>query len=144
MDQIFALASTVAGVLILVIGFGFHWLGQLVSVLNWNLATRIGIQESELLPEYKVYEHAIAVADVALGWIYGLAGLGLLLGARWGYRLAWVPGVILVYHGISYWVWTGNRRRAGHGLASDSMRIGWSVANLVTGVLAVSVAWWAR
>jgi hypothetical protein len=140
-DQIFPGANMVAGVLVLVIGFGFHWLGQLVSILNWDLATRIGIQEAELPPDYKVYEHAIAVADVALGWLYGLAGLGLVLDTHWGYRLAWFPGVVLVYHSVSYWFWTGNRRKAGHRLVSDAMRIGWPVANLVTGVLAVVVAW---
>jgi hypothetical protein len=140
-DQIFPYAHIVAGVLVLAIGFGFHWIGQLLSVLNWDLATRIGIQEAGLLPDYRVYEHAIAAADVALGWIYGLAGLGLLLGAKWGYQLAWFPGVVLVYHSISYWFWTGNRDRAGHKLVSDSMRIGWSVANLVAGGLAILVAW---
>ena len=141
MDQVFPYANVVAGVLVLVIGFGFHWIGQLVSVLNWDLATRIGIQEAELPPEYKVYEHAMAVADVALGWIYGLAGLGLLLGTQWGYRLAWFPGVVLVYHSISVWVWWGNQRKAGHKLVSDSMRVGWPVANFGAGALAILVAW---
>lgn len=141
MDQVFPYANVVAGVLLLIVGFLFHWVGQLISVLNWDLATRIGLQEATLLPEYKVYEHAIAVADVALGWLYGLAGLGLVLGAAWGYKLAWIPGVVLVYHGISYWFWTGNRRKAGHKLVGDSMRIGWTVANLVAGALAILVAW---
>jgi hypothetical protein len=140
-DQIFPYANVVSGVLVLVIGFGFHWIGQLVSVLDWDLATRIGIQEAELPPEYKVYEHAMAVADVALGWIYGLAGLGLLLGTQWGYRLAWFPGVVLVYHSISVWVWWGNQRKAGHKLVSDSMRVGWPVANFAAGALAILVAW---
>lgn len=141
MNQVFPYANVVAGVLVLVVGFIFHWIGQLISVLNWDLATRIGLQEEALPPEYKVYEHAIAVADVALGWIYGLAGLGLVLGAQWGYKLAWVPGVVLVYHSISYWFWTGNRRKAGHKLVADSMRIGWPVANFVAGALAILVAW---
>ena len=141
MDQVFPHANVVAGVLVLVVGFLFHWIGQLVSVLNWDLATKIGIREAELLPEYKVYEHAIAAADVTVGWVYGLAGLGLVLGTQWGYKLVWVPGVVLVYHGVSYWFWTGNRRKAGHRLVSDSMRVGWPVANLVTGVPAIAVAW---
>jgi hypothetical protein len=141
LEQIFPYANVAAGVSVLVVGFIFHWVGQLISVLNWDLATRIGLQEEKLLPEYKVYEHAIAVADVALGWIYGLAGLGLVLGASWGYKLAWFPGVVLVYHSISYWFWTGSRRRAGNKLVSDSVRIGWTAANLLTGALAILVAW---
>jgi len=83
----FPYANIVAGVLILIVGFCFHWLGQLLSVLNWNLATRIGLQEKALSPEYKVYEYAI-------GRLYGVAAIGLFMNADWGYRLAWIPGAI--------------------------------------------------
>jgi hypothetical protein len=141
MDQVFAYANIVTGTLVLIVGFGFHWIGQLVSILDWERATRIGLQEEELLPEYKVYEHAIALADVAVGWIYGIAGVGLLIDAELGYKLAWFPGVILVYHSISYWFWTGNRRKAGHKLVADSVRIGWPVVNFAAGALAILVAW---
>ena len=88
------------GILALIVGFLFHWIGQLVSVLNWNLATRLGFQEKVMLPEHKVYEHGTAMADVLVAWIYGVAGVGLLLGARWGFKLAWIPGSILIYHGM--------------------------------------------
>jgi hypothetical protein len=141
MNQLFTGANIVAGILVLVVGFVFHWIGQLISILNWDLATRIGLQEKGMLPEYKVYEHAIAVADLAIGWVYGIAGIGLILGTTWSYKLAWFPGVILVYHSIGFWLWTGNRRKSGHQLTSDSVRIAWSLANMVTGVLAVLVAW---
>jgi hypothetical protein len=141
MPLAFPYDNVVAGVLVLVVGFAFHWMGQALSVLNWDLATRLGLQEKEMLPEYRVYEHAIAVADASIGWLYGVAGLGLLLGASWGYKLAWVPGVVLVYHAISFWMWTGNQRRAGHQLTSSSLRVGWSAANVVTGLLAMIVAW---
>ncbi len=133
--------NVLAGVLILIVGFGFHWLGQLICVLDWDLGTRLGIAEEGLLPEYKVYEHGIALADVALGWIYGLAGVGLILDAEWGFKLAWFPGVVMIYHGLSFWAWTRNRRRDGHRLTPDGVRVGWIVANLATGVLAVLVAW---
>jgi len=141
MDQVFPYANIVAGALVLIVGFGFHWIGQSISVLSWELGTRLGLQEKDLLPEYKVYEHAIAVADAALGWIYGLAGLGLVLDTQWSYKLAWFPGVVLVYHSISFWFWTANRRRAGHHLTPDSMRIGWFLANSITGALTILVAW---
>ncbi|MGB2770159.1 MAG: hypothetical protein WBC88_10580 [Candidatus Zixiibacteriota bacterium] len=141
MSQLFPGANIVAGVLVLAVGFIFHWIGQLISILNWDLATRIGVQEKGMLPEYKVYEHAIAVADVAIGWIYGIAGVGLILGTPWGFKLAWFPGVVLIYHSISFWFWTGNRRRSGHQLTADSVRIGWCLANMITGVLAILVAW---
>jgi hypothetical protein len=141
MDQVFPYANIVAGALVLVVGFGIHWIAQLFSVLSWDRATRIGLQEEGLLPEYKVYEHANAVADVAIAWIYGIAGVGLLIDAQLGYKLAWFPGVVMVYHSISYWFWTGNRRKAGHKLAADPERIGWPVANFVTGALAILVAW---
>ena len=140
MDQVFPYVDIAAGVLVLVVGFIFHWIGQLISILNWDLATRMGLQEKGP-PEYKVYEHAIAVADAAIGWIYGIAGVGLILGAPWGFKLAWFPGVVLIYHSISFWFWTRNQKRSGHQLTADSLRIGWSVANMITGVLAILVAW---
>ncbi|MGB5875531.1 MAG: hypothetical protein WBG01_01805 [Bacteroidota bacterium] len=139
--EIFPHANLVAGLLIIVVGFGFHWLGQLISLLNWEFATRIGLQEKGLLPEYKVYEHAIAAADVAIGWIYGVAGIGILLGVDWGYKLAWIPGVVMIYHALGFWFWTRNQKRLGPQLVSDRLRIIWSLINAVTGILAVLVAW---
>ncbi|MFH0878292.1 MAG: hypothetical protein V2A34_01125 [Lentisphaerota bacterium] len=134
-------AHIVAGILVLIVGFVFHWIGQLISVLNWDLATRLGLQEKKLPPEYKVYEHAVAVADASLGWIYGVAAAGLIADAPWGYHLAWVPGFALVYHSISAWVWEGHRRAAGHQLWSDAMRIGWCLANFIAGAMALWMAW---
>lgn len=58
-------------------------MGQSLSLLNWELATRLGLQASSAPSEYKMYEHAIAVADVALGWVYTVTGIGLLIGAPW-------------------------------------------------------------
>lgn len=144
MSPLFPFAHTVAGVLIVIVGFCFHWLGQFFSVLNWDLATRLGLQEKELSPEYKVYEHAIAVADSAMAWLYGVAAVGLFLNAEWGYKLAWIPGSILLYHAISAWVWEGNRRKAGRRLWTDRRRIGWCSANALAGVLALLVAWAGR
>ena len=141
MSALFSYANLLAGTLVLVIGFGFHWLGQLLSVINWDLATRLGLQEKSMPPEYRVYEHGIAVADIAVGWIYGVAGLGLLFNASWAYTLAWIPGAILVYHALSAWVWENNRRAAGHGLWSNTMRNSWCGINLFTGILTLLVAW---
>ncbi len=141
MNYLFQYDNIVIGVLILIVGFGFHWIGQLVSVFNWDFATKIGIQESELLKEYKVYEHAIAVSDSIIGWVYGFAAIGLFINAPWGYRLAWFPGIILLYHSLNFWFWTKNRRKDGNKLVSDSMRIGWSLANFITGASAVVLAW---
>jgi hypothetical protein len=141
MADIFPYSNVVTGILVLVVGFGFHWIGQTLSLLNWDLATRLGLQEKGMPAEYRVYEHAIAVADVSIGWLYGIAGVGLLLGAPWGYMLAWFPGVVLLYHAISFWMWTGNRQKAGYRMTSPSLRVGWTAANAVTGLLAILVAW---
>jgi hypothetical protein len=143
MSDLFPFAPAIAGVLILIVGFGFHWIGQLVSLANRDLAIRIGIWEEGMPPGYAVYENAIAVADVAIGWIYGIAGIGLILGARWGYVLALVPGAILLYHSISFWFWTRNQKKAGHDLAftKNPSRAGWFLANFITGLLAIGVAW---
>ncbi len=141
MDTLFPYANILAGLLILVVGFLFHFIGQLISLINWNLAARMGIAEKGILPEYKAYETGMAVADVALGWIYGLAGLGLIFGLPWSFKLAWFPGVVLIYHGICFWFWSRNQIKAGYKYRSESMRIGWFLANLITGVLTVLVAW---
>lgn len=141
MNYLFPYDNIVIGILILIIGFGFHWIGQLFSIINWKFATKIGVQESELPKEYKVYEHAIAVSDSLIGWLYGFAVVGLFLNVSWGYKLAWFPGVILLYHSFNYWFWTMNRRRDGNKLVSDTMRIGWSLANFITGVLAILIAY---
>ena len=137
----FPYANIIAGLLVLVVGFIFHWIGQLISILNWELATRIGLQERGMPPEYKVYEHGIAVADVSIGWIYGIAGVGLILGTQWGLKLAWVPGVVLVYHSISAWFWTKNQKRFGHQCMAEPIRIVWCLANFIAGALALLVAW---
>jgi hypothetical protein len=139
--SMFPYDNIVAGILVLIVAFTFHWIGQLVSLINWDWATSIGLQEKGLLPEYKVYEHAIAVADVTLGWLYGIAGAGLIAGTTWGYKLSIFTGAILIYHGISVWFWENNRRKAGHTLFKNPARVCWSSANIVSGMLAILVAW---
>lgn len=141
MNQIFPYANIITGVLVLIVGFVFHWCGQLISLLNWDFATKIGLQEKGILPEYRAYEEAIAVADVLIGWIYGIAGIGLILGTTWGFKLAWFPGVIFVYHSLSFWFWSKNQRKAGHRLMSGSARVIWFLANFITGILAILTAW---
>ena len=143
MAQVFPYANIVAGVLVLVIGFGFHWLGQLISVLNWDFATHIGLQETDMPPEYKIYEHALAIADVAIAWVYGIAAIGLIEGTSWGYKLAWIPGVMLIYHSISAWFWHRNQKKFGKQITSDSVRVSWCAVNFVAGALALIVAWTA-
>lgn len=141
MVQIFPYANVVAGILVFLVGFVFHWLGQLLSVINWELAVTLGLQEKELLPEYRVYEHGLAVADVAVGWVYGLAGVGLILDYSWAYRLAWVPGTILIYHSFSAWAWTRNQKRAGWQLRTDAFWAAWCLVNFISGLLTLLVAW---
>jgi hypothetical protein len=138
--QIFPYANIIVGILIFIVGFIFHWIGQLISVIDWDFATKIGFQEKKLLPEYKVYEHAIASADVIVGWIYGVAAVGLIIDVPWAYKLAWFPGIIMIYHSFSFWFWAGNQRKSGHSITTNVFRVVWFLANFVTGVLAVLVA----
>ncbi|WP_440955931.1 hypothetical protein ACSAZK_02960 [Methanosarcina sp. Mfa9] len=140
-DQIFPYANIIAGILIFIVGFIFHWVGQLITLINWDFAAKIGLAEMNMIPEFKVYENAIAAADVMIGWIYGIAAAGLILDAQWAYKLAWFPAVIMVYHSLSFWFWVGNQNKSGHPIHSNSFRIGWFLANFVTGVLAILVAW---
>jgi hypothetical protein len=141
MRHLFPYDNIVVGTLILIVGFGFHWMGQLISVINWELGTKLGLQESGMPKEYKVYEHATAVADSLIGWIYGIAAIGLFLNVSWSYKLGWIPGSIFIYHSINYWFWNLNRNRDGNKLVSNSVRIVWSLTNFVTGLLTILVAW---
>jgi len=139
--QIFPYANIIVGVLVLIVGFGLHFIGQLASLVNRDFAVRIGIWEKDMIPEFEVYERGIAVADVMIGWIYGIAAVGLILNVEWAYKLAWIPGVVLVYHGLSFWFWSGNQHKLGRPLNTNRFRITWSTANLVTGILAIFIAW---
>ena len=139
--MVFPYSNVVAGILILIVGFGFHFLGQLISVLNWDAAQRLGLQERAAPPDYYPYEHGMAMADVLIGWTYPIAAVGLLANAGWAYDLAWIPGSILLYHSLNSWFWEADRRAAGHGLQSDLFRVLWCGGNLVTGLLAITVAW---
>ena len=98
MNEIFPYANIVTGILIFIVGFIFHWIGQFTSIINWEFATKQGLQENGLPKEYKVYEHAFAVADSLVGWIYGIAAIGLFLRTSWGFKLAWFPGILLILH----------------------------------------------
>lgn len=141
MSALFPQANILAGILVLIVGFGFHFVGQLISVVNLPLAQRLGLQEANLPPEYYPYEHGTAMGDVLLGWTYGLASIGLLINADWSYKLAFIPGAILVYHALCAWFWEVDRRRDGKGLWTDRFRAIWCGANLGTGLLALAVAW---
>jgi len=143
MTEIFPYSNLVTGILVLIVGFVIHWIAQLISFINWEFATKIGLQEKGMPKEFKVYEHAIAGADVLIGWIYGIAGIGLISNLSWSYKLLWFPGIILIYHGISVWFWMGNQKKLGFQLVTGSFRIIWSSLNLITGILAIIHAWQA-
>jgi len=140
-NEIFPYANIIVGILVFIVGFIFHWIGQLISVVNWKYATKIGLQEKEMIPEYKVYEHAIAVADVMIGWIYGIAAVGLILNISWAYKLAWIPGVILIYHSLSFWFWIGNQNKSGHTTTTNTFRVVWFLLNFITGTLCILIIW---
>lgn len=141
MHSLFPYVNILAGALIIVVGFVFHFVGQLISLINWDYAVKIGIAEKNMLPEYKVYEYGMAVADVSIGWIYGLVGIGLILGNPWSFKLAWIPGVIMIYHSISFWFYSRNQEQAGHKYRNRAMKMGWFFANFSTGLLTVMIAW---
>jgi len=87
-----------------------------------------------------VYEHAIAVSDCLVGWIYGVAAIGLIMNTSWSYKILWFPGIILLYHSFNFWFWTKNRRKDGNILESNSFRIGWTLANVITGGVTILLA----
>ncbi|NYB51263.1 MAG: hypothetical protein HVN35_01675 [Methanobacteriaceae archaeon] len=143
MIELFPYAHILSGILVLIIGFVFHFIGQLISIVDWNRAVELGIAEKGILEEYKDYEKGLAMADIVIGWIYGFIGVGLIFSAQWSYKLAWIPGVIFIYHSISFWFWSRNQESRGCKYRSSSGKVGWFLANLLSGIFIVLVAWYA-
>jgi len=139
-EQIFPFANIIVGLLILILGGGLHWLGQLISVINWDLAMKLGIVDEKITPEYKTYEHGIAMADSILGWIYTLAAIGLILDYSWAYELIWIPAAIFIYHGISFYFWVGNQTKLGKPTYERNMHIFWPLINIGIGLLGILIA----
>jgi hypothetical protein len=142
MIELFPYANIISGVLVLIIGFIFHFIGQLISVIDWNRAVKLGIAEKDMLREYKDYEIGLAMADVLIGWIYAFIGVGLILGTSWSFKLAWIPGVIFIYHSISFWFWSGNQENRGHKYRSTIGKAGWFLVNMLSGIFIVAVTWY--
>jgi hypothetical protein len=46
-NHLFQYASIITGILVFIMGFDFHWIGQSISIMNRNLAMRIGIREKD-------------------------------------------------------------------------------------------------
>ena len=144
MNELFPYAHIIAAVLILIIGFGYHWLGQIARLLNWQPASYKGLQEFDEPYRSKTFQHATAETDVTIGWIYGVIGFGLFLGSSWAFTAAWVPGILFIYHAINYWFWTGDEKKEGQEVVSKMIRIEWTLSNLLTGILCISIAWHAQ
>jgi len=139
MYELFPYSNILAGTLVLIVGFGIHWLSQLSMFLHWELMPRhgFGINISD---KPKGYDRFIAISDITIGWLYGIIGVGLLMGTSWGYFLAWIPGIILTLEGIGYWMMTNKKHTP---IVKDTYfsRIEWSALNLFTGLFVILVAW---
>jgi hypothetical protein len=140
MAQIFPYANLILGFLVLILGFFIHWVGQLISFVNWNFAVKVGLQEKVQIAEYKVHEHAIAGADSVMGWMYGLVAIGLILDLSWAYDLIWIPSAIFIYHGIFFWFMVRNQQKLGKTTYTNRFRWSWSALNIFIGLLGILVA----
>lgn len=139
--KIFPFANILVGILLFIVGVIFHWIGQVVSVINWEFARKIGIREKKTLPEFETYERGMAMAEALIGWIYAIVAIGLIYDIIWVYPLAWFPGSILIYHSISYWFWIGNQNKSGKSTTSNKFRIIWFLLNFITGIFCILIAW---
>ena len=138
--ETFPYANIIVGIMIFIVGFLFHWIGQFISLANWDYAKKIGLQDKKALPEYIVYEHAIATSDVSIGWFYGIVAIGLIMDISWAYTFILIPGTVLVYHSLFFWKLVGNQNKSGHPTTSNSLRITWFILNFITGILALFMA----
>lgn len=124
--------TTAFGIVALVLGL-LIVLGQLISVVNFPLAQRLGLQEkdegTDLL--HRHLELNTARWDLAVLWTLVLAGVVMLADASW-----W-PWAVLIAGGIS--IDTGGREIAKIlGLRAEGIRVGSAdEVNLLFGFLAL-------
>lgn len=52
--ELFPLSNIVVGLLIFVVGFIFHWIAQLISVVNWDYAKKL-VFKRKMLPQNSKY-----------------------------------------------------------------------------------------
>lgn len=142
-EQLFPFANIITGILVLIIGFGLHWVGQVISWINWDLSEKLGIAPKGIKPEQMDYERGIAAGDSLIAWIYGIAAIGVIMNINWAYKLLWFPGVVLIYHALTFWFWTRNQIKSGRPMYSTTFAVVWCSANAVTGALAILLAWGA-
>ena len=141
MGELFPYSNILAGSLVLIVGFGIHWLNQVANLLHWELMPKQGLVINIPVNTKKI-ERFISISDITIGWLYGIIGVGLYLGTSWGYTLAWIPGIMLTVEGISYWIMT-NPKHATTKYFSYFTRMEWSALNFFTGILIILVAWHA-
>ncbi len=137
MSQLFPYANTVVGALIL--GFGFRWIAQVGSLLNWGFAERIGLQDKRASPEDQLRMRNIAVLEATTDWTFGVAGIRLILGASWGPLLVWIPGVVLIFRGVRLWAWHPSRHGSGSEFVGAGKRAIWCLGRLLVGSVAVAI-----
>ena len=139
MEELFPYSNILGGVLVLIVGFGIHWLNRVALYLHWEFMPRhgFGIIFGDSQNNYNRW---ITISDMTIGWLYGVIGVGLILGMDWGYDLAWIPGVILTLEGISYWINNGKKKSdpAQYTYFTPSE---WKVLNLLTGLFVIIIAW---
>jgi hypothetical protein len=141
MEALPAAVSIAAGILTLAVGFGFHFLGQALSLWNWPLAERLGLQDKNASPAQRDYESGTALADVLIGWSYGPIGLGLVCGSPWAFKAAIIPGALFTYHALAFWFWTSAQNRGGRRIMAEPLRRTWAALNLASGLLVLLSAW---
>ena len=82
-NEIFPYANIIVGILIFIVGFIFHWIGQLISVINWDYATKIGLQEKKMLPELNEirlnnYKKIYPIKDIVFSCISSMTRKSLI------------------------------------------------------------------
>jgi len=132
-----------SGVLLLTIGFGRHWVWQLVYVLRSRTASSNPETKRSEATESLESLRRLALVEITTGWIHAISGVGVVTVSMWGARLAWISGVLLILLGLARWTVSARAASAAETHASRGVVALWGLVSLSTGGLAIAVAWLA-
>lgn len=129
--QLFPGSDTLAGSLMLLLAL--RWIARVCSLVGYHLSAALGIPRGTRSSRRRPVTREDEAIQITVGWIYAIAGSGLILGAAWAPVPACIAGFLLILQGARSWPFLG---KSFISLAT----VLWSLFNLATGLLVLVIA----